>query len=492
MNYKSNFLIVLKIWIVFLSMSCLYASSLKVCDLCDDLLQHVGSFIDSSNPDDLFLLSKREGSMFYEGCVRQTPLTLNFSRLDQVTSFEQFCKSRRLDQKTVHVKFDNFFAHMKKFSTFINDNTCICQVEITQLLKRKKLKKMSKIIKRKGINWCVQLSLQNKEESLELIKSFFSGHSIHAISLVGSSQECKEELKNLLMMEVFKDVEVFVLWDSILKKHDITLLSQESTIQKFKTFNISNSPLEESFVNSIHESPKFTPLEKLGLNGCNLSFIQLEKLVNTCFFPNLVELCLSGNALTDEGVEILCSKTGVGRLRKLLLNSNDLTARSVKCLCSCPKFRNLLHLELSYNLLDDDAMTYLSQPYNLSNLESVDLSFNRITDQGVSALCSKSVSQSWKNVNLSGNQLSELGAQSLSSSPNFECLEKLNLSKTAIYFEGALSIIQSNQLLSLEQLEISQSYLSLKDIWRLRNQAHETQLELIFDHPQEFFFDEVI
>jgi hypothetical protein len=365
-------------------------------------------------------------------------------------------------------------------------------VEITQLLKRKKLKKMSKIIKRKGINWCVQLSLQNKEESLELIKSFFSGHSIHAISLVGSSQECKEELKNLLMMEAFRDVEVFVLWDSILKKHDITLLSQESTIQKFKTFSVSNTTLEASFVESINKSQKFTSLEKLGLNGCYFSLEQLKKLVNAPFFSNLMELCLSGNALTDKGVEILCSVTGVGRLRKLILNSNDLTAISVNFLCSCPKFRNLMHLGLSYNLLDDEAMTSFSKPHYLRNLESVDLSFNRITDQGIGVLSLSEISQAWKDLNLSGNQLSELGAQSLSSSPNFECLEKLNLSKTAIYFEGALSILQSDQLLSLNQLEISQSYLSLKDIWRLRKQAHETQLELIFDYPQEFFFDEVI
>ncbi|KAI8491284.1 hypothetical protein Bbelb_309170 [Branchiostoma belcheri] len=241
--------------------------------------------------------------------------------------------------------------------------------------------------------------------------------------------------------------------------------SPPTHLQQFVTFLIQRQGGSGDFnrllsiVTTITESKhleedqdsRFPTLKMLGFSNCNLTSEDILPLLSQLpTLPNLEEIDLSSNAISDEAVSGLAKGLGsCQNLKKVNLSHNKLSGRGD----FLPPLPNLEEINLSHNAISDKAVPGLAKglgscqnlkKVNLShnklsgrgdflpplpNLEEIDISNNDISDEAVSGLAKGLGScQNLKKVHLCHNKLSNRG-DFLPPLPN---LEEINLSHNAI------------------------------------------------------------
>ncbi|XP_035665038.1 uncharacterized protein LOC118408380 [Branchiostoma floridae] len=167
--------------------------------------------------------------------------------------------------------------------------------------------------------------------------------------------------------------------------------------------------------------------------------------------PNLEEIDLSYNSITDEAVPGLAEGLGsCQNLKKVNLSYNKLSDRGD----FLPPLSNLEKIDLSHNYISDVAVPGLAKGFlSCQSLKKVDLSFNKLSDKGDFLLSLPNL----KEIDLSGNNISDRAvpdlAEGLASCQN---LEKLNLSHNKLSDRGDFL----PPLPNLEEIDLSHNAIS--------------------------------
>ncbi|XP_078664044.1 uncharacterized protein LOC144907112 [Branchiostoma floridae x Branchiostoma belcheri] len=265
------------------------------------------------------------------------------------------------------------------------------------------------------------------------------------------------------------------------------------------------------------EAGKFLPLELLCCTNCNLISQNINALVGKLqIFPNLREIDLSHNKISDEAVPGLAEGLGsCQKLKTVNLSHNKLSDRGD----FLPPLPNLEEIDLSHNAISDEAMPGLAEglgscqklkKLNLSNnelsagrgdflhplhnleeidlshnaisdelpnLEEIDLSHNDISNEAVPGLAEGLGScQKLKKVNLSHNKLSDRG-DFLPPLPN---LEEIDLSHNNISDEAMPGLAEGlGSCQNLKHVHLTDNKISNKGalMLLLQDQCKSMQIE---------------
>ena len=191
----------------------------------------------------------------------------------------------------------------------------------------------------------------------------------------------------------------------------------------------------------ILEKAKFNKLEKLFLNGNNISknINQLGRLD----FKELKELDLSNNKIAD--IQVL-EKVKFKKLEKLVLNTNEI-GNNINILDKVD-FKELKCLILYENNISDIKVL---QKVNFEKLEILDLGWNKITNINI---LGKVNFKKLKTLDLNYNIISDIR---ILEKVNFEKLEKLYLNKNKI---SNINILEKVNFKQLNELNLSDNNIS--------------------------------
>ena len=211
--------------------------------------------------------------------------------------------------------------------------------------------------------------------------------------------------------------------------NDATIVEKAaSLLQKNKTFN---NKIDLSY-------SEITPVD------CAAIVFFINKL------HNLMELNLSSNNISDQGVSFLCSvvRDGHCNLTTLHLGFNDIQDQGVSQLSEALRDANckLTKLRLPCNYIRYQGASHLQDALKNANckLTKLDLGGNSMGDIGVSRLSEalKDVNCKLEKLNLFGTDITDQGVFHLCEAlKNVNCkLTKLDISANMISFHGALSM----------------------------------------------------
>jgi uncharacterized protein (TIGR02996 family) len=109
-----------------------------------------------------------------------------------------------------------------------------------------------------------------------------------------------------------------------------------------------NPPAYPDVEDLLNAGERLTRLESLDLEGCGINDLHLDLAFNYSF-PSLVELDLSGNDITDVGVENFLATGWQRQLKRLILGGNPIgDAGAIRLAEACPSESPLEQLNLRY------------------------------------------------------------------------------------------------------------------------------------------------
>lgn len=93
----------------------------------------------------------------------------------------------------------------------------------------------------------------------------------------------------------------------------------ERAVDSIQSLNLNENIFGEEGLTSLCEQPKFAAIRSLHLARCGLEDDTLKQITEASFWPNLVELDVSGNRFTDAIVDVLLAATSPPDLVALVL-----------------------------------------------------------------------------------------------------------------------------------------------------------------------------
>ncbi|XP_050956732.1 NACHT, LRR and PYD domains-containing protein 12 isoform X2 [Labeo rohita] len=256
----------------------------------------------------------------------------------------------------------------------------------------------------------------------------------------------------------------------------------QSISSLLRELDLSNNKLDKSGINLLLDGLKSPQcqVQKLGLAGCSFPTESCTNLASALESTNspLIELDLSYNEISDDGLKKLC--TGIihqnCRLEKLKLKRCGLTVACCIDIASVLKYNlHLKELELKSNDLQDSGVKQLSTGLQdpQCRLEKLGLSGCMITEEGCSSLASALSSNTGqlRELDLSYNHPGDVGEKLLSAKkedPNCkleklhvekggECRMKPGLRKYVCQLTVDLNTVHPRLKLSKENLKISET-----------------------------------
>ncbi|EFC39986.1 predicted protein [Naegleria gruberi] len=194
---------------------------------------------------------------------------------------------------------------------------------------------------------------------------------------------------------------------------------------------------------------RFSSLTSLSFYGSKIGDSSLKYLTHSAILPNLTELDLYHNNITDKGMKSICE--GNLKLSILKLNLNRVGDLGFEFLKNSQILKeNLKELYMTYNEVTSKGLEILSGMEN-SRLETLVLVSNRI-ESNITNFCASSLASQLKHLNLSNNLLGNSGVLDICSG-NFQSLETLILSKNAIPKESISMLFESSNGLNLKKLK---------------------------------------
>ncbi|XP_078582858.1 uncharacterized protein LOC144865760 [Branchiostoma floridae x Branchiostoma japonicum] len=208
------------------------------------------------------------------------------------------------------------------------------------------------------------------------------------------------------------------------------------------------------------EAGKFPPLELLWCTNCGLTSQDIKPLAGQLkTFQNMREIDLSHNAISDEAATGLAEGlSSCQNLKKVNLSDNKLSDRGD----FLPPLPNLEEIDLSHNAISDEAVPGLAVGFgSCQNLNHVHLRNNKISNKGAWLLL---LQDRCKRIQMetAGNNISDDLVSLLSNRQNgLQDFEEIDLSHTDLSDEIALALKQMlGPYQNLRQVNLSHNKLS--------------------------------
>ena len=224
---------------------------------------------------------------------------------------------------------------------------------------------------------------------------------------------------------------------------------QEAVLMMKCLHEYNDATIVEKAASLLQKNETFN--DKIGLSYSEITPVDCAAIV---FFinklHNLMELNLSSNKISDQGVSFLCSvvRDGHCNLTTLHLGFNDIQDQGVSQLSEALRDANckLTKLRLPGNYITYQGASHLQDALKNANckLTKLDLGGNSMGDIGVSRLSEalKDVNCKLEKLNLDETDITDQGVFQLCEAlKNVNCkLTKLDISGNMISFHGALSM----------------------------------------------------
>lgn len=173
-------------------------------------------------------------------------------------------------------------------------------------------------------------------------------------------------------------------------------------------------------------------LQELILDSCGITWEGALALAHSLCFDQLRKLSLRGNRLTSMALERLVQSPYLLNLLDVSFRSNPLGAQGAIILASSSWPRAWTSLNVAYCGLQDEGVCALATSPHLSRLERLVLGYNLVGQAGVEALGSSSTLRALRELDLTGCRLDDDQALSLTRSPLVNRLERLGLADNPI------------------------------------------------------------
>jgi Leucine-rich repeat (LRR) protein len=142
----------------------------------------------------------------------------------------------------------------------------------------------------------------------------------------------------------------------------------------------------QRYVRGLADSPCLARLTGLSLGQNDLTAEDLEYLLGSCHFPQLKQLILSNNRLSDRHAALIASAAPLHSLEVLDLAYNDIRNRGVQTLVGSPILAQLNTLLLQKNSVRTLGAKALAESPFLQHLRFLDLRGNPIPRTSVDLL----------------------------------------------------------------------------------------------------------
>jgi uncharacterized protein (TIGR02996 family) len=203
-----------------------------------------------------------------------------------------------------------------------------------------------------------------------------------------------------------------------------------------RRLSLAKSYVKEDVVAAL--AGRLPELRSLDLSRNGLGDDAIQGLAGGAW-PELVELDLSMNPLTDAGALALLRSPHFPRLRRLLLHSTEISSATVEELCRTDRLLRCGELRLDDCPIPDEGLLAVAESPHVSHLRSLTASSPLLSDRAAVALASSPHLQGLVQLFLVSGQIGPEGAEALMDG-SLPCLEELTLRGNPIGDRGALAL----------------------------------------------------
>jgi uncharacterized protein (TIGR02996 family) len=208
----------------------------------------------------------------------------------------------------------------------------------------------------------------------------------------------------------------------------------------------------------------------------------LTALLGSPHLPQLTELGVDQQDLTDDSVIALAENPKAARLMRLSLQLNRIGAAGCEAIGSSAQLASLEELNLTNTALGDDGVEALARGTTLRRLRRLDLQggANCVGNRGAIALAASPMLAGLRVLNLEWNSgIGPAGARALAESPYLTQLEELILDHAPIGTEGAIALAKSANLRHLRHLSLQLTGIGDAGAKALAKSPHLTNLRTL-------------
>jgi Ran GTPase-activating protein (RanGAP) involved in mRNA processing and transport len=216
---------------------------------------------------------------------------------------------------------------------------------------------------------------------------------------------------------------------------------------------IANAPLGTKDIEALIASPYLDRLTSVELHGNGLELPAIRALSEASHLTSMEQLSISGENITDEGVEVLLA----GKLRPLCqldLEANALSDDALIRLARAASTSALATLAFHGNAIGDEGLSALAQSKHLSKLTTLVGSYNQVGAAGLSALFQTELLPELAVLRLARNHCGDAGVETIVSSSRFARVRELNLSENQLSFDAVKALAESPHVGRLEVLAL--------------------------------------
>ncbi|XP_051516951.1 NACHT, LRR and PYD domains-containing protein 12-like isoform X2 [Myxocyprinus asiaticus] len=446
--------------------------------------------------------------LFYDEDLRESGIDVNEASVysgicTEIFRAESVIYSRKV-YGFVHLSFQEFFAALYAFSSYVHKNTDVLKM-FHKKKRREKLKSQSEDVPLDVfLKDVVDEALKSKNGHLDLFLRFLHGITLESnqrllkgllTRMENNLESIKKVIKNLKQSQkqdvkperwinlshcllemkdssILEDIQAFLKSEAKRKKYlspahcsalANMLLMSEDVLEELnlKKYNTTSMEAQRRLV------PAVRNCRKALLAGCNLTEQSCEIVASALQSTNspVRELDMSNNDLQDSGVELLSfgMKSSHCKLKILRLKCCKLTMWSCKYVASALLSANsfLRELDLSNNELQQSGVELLTSGLKSTKLEILRLAGCKLSAQSCETVASvlQSVNSCLRELDLSNNDLQDPGVKQLSTGlSSTHCkLENLRLASCNLTDQSCeilASILQSVNCL-LKELDLS-------------------------------------
>ncbi|MBK07446.1 MAG: hypothetical protein CL920_28760 [Deltaproteobacteria bacterium] len=171
-------------------------------------------------------------------------------------------------------------------------------------------------------------------------------------------------------------------------------------------------------------------LVRLSLGFCGLGDEQLAALLQAPFWPQLEEIFLSHNDISDDGFSLM-GRSVPPRLRMLNVSQNRITDQGMESFFVKGHFPDLERLYIEHNQVGDAGLLAMAQA-KMPRLRSIQASSCNVGDHGIFSLCRASWSQQLHILWLCCNRIGEEGGRALFELAERASFGELNLANNKL------------------------------------------------------------
>ncbi|XP_051957161.1 NACHT, LRR and PYD domains-containing protein 12 isoform X3 [Xyrauchen texanus] len=442
--------------------------------------------------------------LFYDEDLRESGIDVNEASVysgicTEIFGAESVIYSRKV-YGFVHLSFQEFFAALHAFSSYLHKNTDVLKM-FHKKKRREKYKSQSEGVPLDVfLKDVVDEALKSKNGHLDLFLRFLHGITLESnqrllkgllTRMENNPESIKKVIKNLKQSQkqdvkperwinlshcllemkdssILEDIQAFLKSEAKSKKYlspahcsalaNMLLISEDVFEElNLKKYNTTSTEAQRRLV------PAVRNCRKALLAGCNLTEQSCEIVASALQSTNspVRELDMSNNDLQDSGVELLSFgiTSSHCKLKILRLKCCKLTMLSCKYVASALLSANsfLSELDLSNNELHQSGLELLTSGLKSTKLEILRLSGCKLSAQSCETVASvlQSVNSYLRELDLSNNDLQDPGVKQLSTGlSSTHCkLKNLRLASCKLTDQSCkilASILQSVNCLLIE------------------------------------------